>query len=105
MGPRAAKSAGSGAAAGGVAGLSADITKGDTSNQVLISARVLLLASQNAVIGEIAESWDVPLDTPMSDLGGMVDRHAKSDVRDDRWDGYRSVLYPYGCQSRSLSTT
>jgi uncharacterized membrane protein len=86
----AAGGAGIGAAAGGLAGL---------------TAGVVLSQGQYAVIGEIAESWDVPLDDRMSALGGKVFRRAKSDVRDDKWDDYDSVLYPYDYEPRIVKAT
>lgn len=101
----AARGAGIGAAAGGFAGLTADVAKGDTNNQALVDAGAVLGKGQYAVIGEIAESWDVPLDTKMSELGGTVYRRAKSDVRDDKWDDYDSVLYPYDYEPRVVSAT
>jgi uncharacterized membrane protein len=101
----AAKGAGIGAAAGGLAGLTGDVAKGDTNNQALLDAGAVLPQGQYAVIGEIAESWDVPLDTRMSELGGRVYRRAKSDVRNDKWDDYDSVLYPYDYEPRIVSAT
>jgi uncharacterized membrane protein len=101
----AAKGAGIGAAAGGVAGLTADVSKGDTNEQALIDAGVVLSGGQYAVIGEIDESWDVPLDKRMAELGGKVYRRAKSDVRNDKWDDYDSVFYPYDYEPRIVSAT
>jgi len=101
----AAGGAGIGAAAGGLAGLTADLSKSDTNDQALIDAGVVLSVGQYAVIGEIAESWDVPLDDRMSALGGKVFRRAKSDVRDDKWDDYDSVLYPYDYEPRIVKAT
>ena len=101
----AAKGAGIGAAAGGIAGLTADVAKADTNNQALIDAGGVLGTGQYAVIGEISESWDAPLDTKMSDLGGKVYRRAKSDVRNDKWDDYDSVLYPYDYEPRIVKAT
>lgn len=101
----AARGAGIGAAAGGLAGLTGDVAKGDTNDQALLDAGVVLPKGQYAVIGEIAESWDVPLDTKMSALGGTVYRRAKSDVRNDKWEDYDSVLYPYDYEPRIVSAT
>ena len=66
---------------------------------------MVLSQGQYAVIGEIAESWDVPLDDRMSALGGKVFRRAKSDVRDDKWDDHDSVLYPYDYEPRVVKAT
>ena len=101
----AAKGAGIGAAAGGLVGLTTDVAKNDTNNQALLDASAVLPDGQYAVIGEVAEYWDVPLDKRMSELGGKVYRRAKSDVRHDKWDDYDSVLYPYDYEPRIVSAT
>ncbi|HYZ17201.1 MAG TPA: hypothetical protein VE591_12395 [Candidatus Acidoferrum sp.] len=101
----AAKGAGIGAAAGGLAGLTGDVAKADTNDQALVDAGVVLPIGQHALIGEITESWDVPLDSRMSELGGKVYRRAKSDVRNDKWDDYDSVLYPYDYEPRIVTAT
>lgn len=99
----AAGGAGIGAAAGGLAGLTVDIAKGDTNEQALVDAGAVLPDGSYAVIAEIAESWDVPLDKRMAELGGKVYRRARADVRDDKWDDYDSVLYPYDYEPRVVS--
>jgi uncharacterized membrane protein len=101
----AAKGAGIGAAAGGLAGVVGDVAKADTDDQALVDAGVILPAGKHAVIGEITEAWDAPLDSRMSDLGGKVYRRAKGDVRNDKWDDYDSVLYPYDYEPRIVSAT
>ena len=101
----AAKGAGIGAAAGGFAGLATDVAKADTNNQALIDAGAVLSVGEYAVIAEISESWDQPVDNRMSELGGKVYRRAKSDVRNDKWGDYDSVLYPYDYEPRIVEAT
>jgi len=101
----AARGAGIGAAAGGVAGLGGDIVHADTDDQALVDAGRVMRPGQYAVIGEISESWDVPLDTAMQQLGGTVYRRAKSDVRTDKYEDYNSVMYPYDYEPRIVSAT
>jgi hypothetical protein len=60
-------------------------------------------APEYAVIGEIAEDWEPPLDDRMAELGGKISRRLKSDVRSDKWDGYNSVLYPYDYEPRIVN--
>ncbi len=89
--------AGIGAAAGGVAGLTADGIKAGEHEEAAYETGFVLERGQSAVIAEISEDWDSPLDTAMKPLGGTIYRRAKSDVRDDSLfgDGYEDYLYPY----------
>jgi len=90
----AAKGAGIGAATGGVVGVAADLGRAGTRDQAAAETRSILRAGQSAVIADVSEDWTTAIDTRMRELGGIVHRRAKSDVRDDVWfdDTY---LYPY----------
>ena len=95
----AAGGAAIGAATGGVVGATADIARADTRDQAAHETRLIVGAGQSAVIADVSEDWTSPIDTRMRELGGIVHRRAKSDVRDDEWfnDGYPYdyYLYPY----------
>ena len=99
----AGKGAEIGAAAGGVAGLIGDVSEHTTYLQALVDSANVLPVGQYAVIAEISESWDEPLDRRMAELGGTVFRRAKSDVRNDKWEDYNSVLYPYDYSPRIVN--
>jgi uncharacterized membrane protein len=94
----AAAGAAAGAATGGLVGGAVDISRADTRAQAGHETRFVLGDGQSAVIAEVSEDWTSPIDTRMSNLGGVVYRRPKSDIEDDAWfDEYYipSYLYPY----------
>ena len=94
----AAVGAAIGASAGGLVGGAVDMERADTRDQAGRETRFVLADGQSAVIAEVSEDWTSPIDTRMSNLGGVVYRRAKSEVEDDAWyDEYYipSYLYPY----------
>ena len=87
---------GTGAAAGGVAGLTAEGVKAGERDQAGHEAAFYLPPGKSAVIAEVDETWNTPVDTMAQRLGGEVHRRAKSDVSRDMWEGdYTGYLYPY----------
>ena len=88
----AAGGAAIGAATGGVVGVTADMVRADTRDQARAETAFVLAAGQSAVIADVSEDWTTPIDTRMRELGGVVYRRSRSDLRDDSWDNY---LYPY----------
>lgn len=94
----AAGGAAMGAAAGGIAGAAVDLDRSDTRAQAAHETRFVLGDGQSAVIAEVSEDWTSPIDTRMSNLGGVVYRRPKSEIENDAWfDEYYipSYLYPY----------
>jgi uncharacterized membrane protein len=98
----AAGGAAIGAAAGGAVGVTADLIRADEREQAAYETRRLVLGrGESAVIADVSEEWTTPIDTQMRNLGGIVYRRAKSDVRNDGWFDddyfypYDAYLYPY----------
>lgn len=90
----AAKGAAAGAATGGVVGATTDLARADTRDQAAIESRLVIGLGKSAVIADVSEDWTSPIDTRMRELGGVVYRRAKSEVRDDTWFDY-GYSYPY----------
>lgn len=94
----AAGGAAVGAVAGGAIGMSVDLSRDDTHHQAALETRLVVGPGQSAVIADVSEDRTSLIDTRMRDLGGIVHRRAKSDVRGDKWLGdypYDYCLYPY----------
>jgi uncharacterized membrane protein len=92
----AAGGAAIGAATGGAIGATADLVRADDRDQAGAEAGLVLGYGQSAVIADVSEEWTTPINTRMSELGGVVYRRAKDDVEDDEWYyPYDSYLYPY----------
>jgi uncharacterized membrane protein len=90
----AAKGAAIGAAGGGAVGAVTDIGRADTRDQSRYETGWVLGAGQSAVIADVSEDSTFPIDDRMGRIGGIVNRRAWSEVRDDKWFDDRS-LYPY----------
>lgn len=101
----AVRGAAIGATAGGVVGVTADIAKADTNKQALVDSAKILPLEHYAVIAEIGESWDEPVDRTMGKLGGKIYRRATGDVRNDKWDDINSVLFPFDYEPKIVSET
>ena len=92
----AGSAAGIGAAAGGVAGLTADTLKAGEHEEAEYETEFVLNPGQAAVIAEVTEDWTTPIDTAMHQLGGVIYRRPKKDVRSASFFGdYSDYLYPY----------
>jgi len=93
----AGTAAGIGAAAGGVVGLTADAVKSGEHEQAAYESGFVLGKGQSAVVAEVSEDWTTPIDTAMTQLGGLVFRRPKGDVLNDSFDAgyYDNYLYPY----------
>jgi len=94
----AAGGAAIGAGTGGVVGLTADLARADTREQARDETAFVLSTGQSAVIADVSEDSTAPIDSRMSELGGIVRRRAVSTLRDDAWYGEyvpSRYLYPY----------
>ena len=89
----AAGGAALGATTGGVVGLAVDADRADTRDEAGAEVRSILGWGQSAVIADVSEDSTSVINTRMRELGGTVNRRAKSDVEDDSW--FDSYLYPY----------
>lgn len=89
--------AGIGAAAGGAVGVTADAIKSGEHEEAAYETGFVLARGQSAVIAEISEDWEAPVNTALQTIGGKIYRRPKSDVRDDSLFGsaYEDYLYPY----------
>lgn len=90
--------AGIGAAAGGTLGLTADAVKASEHEEAMYETGFVLKRGQSAVIAEASEDWATTVDSAMKDLGGVVYRRPKGDLRSDALfgdEGYGYYLYPY----------
>ena len=95
----AAQGAAIGAATGGAVGVAVDLNRSDTRHEAAVETRFVLDYGQSAIIADVSEdSWS-PIDTRMHQIGGIVYRRPKSEVRNDSWWGdrypYDYYLYPY----------
>ena len=90
--------AGIGAAAGGAVGLTADAVKATEHDEAVYESGFVLPRGQSALLAEVSEDWATPIDTAMKNLGGVVYRRPKGDLRSDAFfgdDGYGYYMYPY----------
>lgn len=95
----AGTAAGLGAAAGGAIGLTADAVKSGEHEEAAFETGFVLNRGESAVIAEISEDWEAPLNTAMRPLGGRIYRRSKDDVRYDSLFGpYDDYLFPYDCE-------
>ena len=95
----AGTAAGIGAAAGGAVGLTADAVKSGEHDEAAYETGFVLKPGQSAVIAEVSEDWETPIDTTMKQLGGTVYRRTKGAVRDNSvFNDYSDYLYPYDYQ-------
>ena len=93
----AGSAAGIGAAAGGATGLTADLVKAGDNEEAKYESGFAMAPGQSAVLAEVSEDWTTPIDTAMHQLGGVIYRRSKSDVRESSFfgDDYDDYLYPY----------
>ncbi len=88
--------AGVGAAAGGAIGLTADAVKSGEHEEAALETGFVLNRGESAVIAEISEEWEAPLNSAIRPLGGRIYRRSTSDVRYNSLFGtYADYLYPY----------
>ena len=73
-----------GAAAGTLVGTIGDLYNVGVDGQFLEDIGEVLKPGRYAVVSEIAEGWTAPLDSRMSDLGGVVFRRYRMDVEDEQ---------------------
>lgn len=73
-----------GAAAGAWVGVVRDLLTWELDVEFLSDVTSALLAKTYAVLAEIEEEWITPLDKRMEDLGGVVFRTTKTDIRAER---------------------
>ena len=91
----AAAAAGIGAATGGAIGLTADAVKSSEHDEAAYETSFVLPRGKSAIIAEVSEDWTTPIDNMAKQLGGVVYRRPKSDVRSDYWSDDEDYLYPY----------
>ena len=77
--------------------ITADLIREDSRDQAAAWTGWVLGPGQSAVIADVSGDWTSPIDTRMSELGGVVHRRDKSAVEDDGWYRYpyNYYLYPY----------
>jgi uncharacterized membrane protein len=71
-----------GAGTGVVIGAAWDVTRAEIGNDFIAEVSEFLLPGKAAVIGEMDEDWQAPLDTRMDALGGQVFRRNRIQVED-----------------------
>jgi len=93
----AGTAAGIGAVAGNVMGLTADAVKAGEHEEAVYETQFAMKTGQAAVIAEVSESSNEPIDTVEQRLGGTVFRRAKGEIQDSSFFGgdYADYLYPY----------
>jgi uncharacterized membrane protein len=70
-----------GAAVGFVGGITADLNKARIGDDFIVDVAKVLLPNKAAVVAEIEEESNAPVDTRMEAIGGRVFRRALSDIR------------------------
>lgn len=73
-----------GASLGGLTGVLFDMNNAGVDGQFLVDVSDALTPGKYAIVAEIDEMWQAPLDTRMSELNGLVFRRLRSDVEDDQ---------------------
>jgi uncharacterized membrane protein len=71
-----------GAGAGTMLGVALDLTRAGIGDDFLTEVTEFLLPGKAAVVAEIEEEWQAPLDTRMDALGGRVFRRNRVEVED-----------------------
>jgi uncharacterized membrane protein len=73
-----------GASVGGMAGMIADLDKSDIDVQFADDVSRAISPGKAAVLGDVEESWTVPVDEQVGKLGGMVFRRLRSEIVEDQ---------------------
>ena len=73
-----------GAGAGAIAGLTFDASNDSINTQFVDEVAGKLTKGKSAVIADIDETWTVPADTRLEELGGIVFRRFRYEVEDDQ---------------------
>jgi uncharacterized membrane protein len=73
-----------GAGVGAFTGLAFDISKDDINVGFVEEVSLALVKDKAAVLAEIDESWTVPVDKTMEELGGIVFRRLRDEVAEDQ---------------------
>jgi len=73
-----------GAALGGLSGMLVDLNEAGVDVEFLDEVSAALSPGKVALLADADEMWMAPVDTRMSDLGGMVFRRLRSEVIDDQ---------------------
>ena len=69
---------------GGLAGLIADMDRSGVNIDFADDVSRFLLPGKSAVLAEVQETWEAPVDTSLGKLGGMVFRRLRSEVVEDQ---------------------
>lgn len=73
-----------GASIGGLAGLVSDLNNSGIDIEFLDDISNSISPGKSALLAEIEESWTVPVDTRLSNLGGLVFRRLRAEVIEDQ---------------------
>lgn len=73
-----------GAATGAIAGSVGDVYTAGVDEDFLDDVSAAMLSGKFAVVADVSEEWVTPVDTRMEQLGGVVFRMARKNVRDDQ---------------------
>jgi uncharacterized membrane protein len=76
---------GIGAATGALAGYVADLNRAGVNADYLIDASSRLTPGKWALVSDVSEEWETPVDTKMGALGGTVLRASREDVEDEQY--------------------
>jgi uncharacterized membrane protein len=71
-----------GAGTGTMLGAAFDVTRAGIGGDFLLGMSEYLLPGKTAVIAEVDEDWQAPIDSRMEGLGGQVFRHNRIDIED-----------------------
>lgn len=69
---------------GSLAGLMADLSHAGVNIDFVDEVSTALLPGKTAVLAEVEESWETPVDTRIGNLGGLVVRRGCADVVEDQ---------------------
>jgi uncharacterized membrane protein len=75
-----------GASSGTLIGAAVDLSRAAVGSDFLDEVSASLLPGKAAVVAEIDEEWQTPLDTRMADLGGLVVRRNNIQVEDEFYE-------------------
>ena len=73
-----------GLSAGGLTGLIVDLSESGVNVDFVDEVSKALIPGKTAVVAEVEETWQTPVDTRIGNLGGMVFRRLRSEVVEDQ---------------------
>jgi hypothetical protein len=81
-----------GAYAGTMGGMIYDLDNAGVGEDFLADVEKSLLPGKSAVVAEVWEDWNAPVDTRMEALGGVIFRRTRSEVMDDQFERDAAAL-------------